>query len=69
MARSKLIRRRHGAVPVRGSVTTAVTETMKEVALEGKEKVSEIAHSLTLSWHELQDWQRDNEFIHRGYRR
>ena len=23
----------------------------------------------TVSWHELEDWQRDNEYILRGYRR
>jgi hypothetical protein len=31
--------------------------------------VEEIKTKLTLSWHEIPDWMKDNEYIITGYRR
>ena len=33
------------------------------------EKVKEVEAILTLSWHQLEEWQKDNEYILTGYRR
>jgi hypothetical protein len=46
-----------------------MSDAVSEAVQEGKDLAAEIAHSLTLSWHEIQEWQQDNEYIHSGYRR
>jgi adiponectin receptor len=46
------------------SIKAGVTETTQAISnLEQR-----IEHKLTVLWHDVEEWQRDNHFIHSGYR-
>jgi adiponectin receptor len=38
-------------------------------SLLSKQTTSPDEQRITLSWHEIPEWQRDNEYIRTGYRR
>lgn len=52
----------------RKNATDVVSDVIHEVADSSKALTSEVVQTL-MSWHEIEDWQRDNEFILTGYRR
>jgi|SRR5579871_3692305 len=43
-------------------------DTLKTVTTETLKLEQKLEHRLTILWHELQEWQKDNHFIYSGYR-
>jgi len=43
-------------------------DALKTVTAEASKLEHSIEHQLTILWHELQEWQKDNHFIYSGYR-
>ena len=43
-------------------------DTLKAVTAEASKIEHSVEQQLTILWHELQEWQKDNHFIYSGYR-
>jgi hypothetical protein len=43
-------------------------DALKTITTEASKLEHSIEHRLTILWHELQEWQKDNQFIYSGYR-
>ena len=53
-----------------GDVLVQVADSVKAVEHEAVEILKEAyEHRWTLHWSQLEEWQKDNEYIVRGYRR
>jgi len=50
-------------------VKVAQAAPVKNEALESISRAKSKPYSLTVHWDELEEWQRDNEYIFYGYRR
>lgn len=49
--------------------STTVSEVIHDVADTTREVAAKVVQSFTVTWHEIEEWQKDNEYIHAGYRR
>jgi len=74
--------RRHGTnynsqkiATTRSLTQVSMASTLRQRAAQDVASLGDVAHAIqekianTLHWHELEHWQRDNEFIIRGYRK
>jgi len=62
----QVVRSRKPRAPSTSNVISNFTETIKHA----EHGVSEaIGNLTTLTWHQLEEWQKDNEYITGGYRR
>lgn len=54
----------------RASSSSKVISNVTETIERAEHNVADAIEALkTLTWHQLEEWQKDNEYITRGYRR